>query len=184
MYDFDAFCGGNLVILCRKRKIIDKMRRFLTAILAIIVSVAISAQMSGFRKGAPSAATWSAKIEMTGKKSGKLVLTMTPSKGWHIYGFDVEPGGPKAMTADFDKSTGVKFKGDFKPSVAPTKAHDEAFDTDVTYWSEKVVLTRDFTVTDAKNAKIVGVVGYQGCNDETCSSPQRYNVSLTLPTDK
>lgn len=160
------------------------MKRILIAIVAIIVSVAISAQMTGFKKGTPSAATWSAKIEMTGKSAGKLILTMTPSKGWHIYGFDMEPGGPKAMTANFDKSTGVKFKGDFKASVAPVKAHDEVFGTDVTYWSGKVVLTREFTVTDSKNAKIEGEVGYQGCNDETCTAPQRYKVSLTLPAEK
>lgn len=159
------------------------MRRIITALILIVASVAAYAQMPRFG-GAPAAATWNARIEMTGAKSGKLILTMTPSKGWHIYGFEVGEGGPKAMTADFTKSAGVKFKGELKPSVAPVKTHDDVFDVDVTYWEGKVVFTRSFEVTDPKTAKITGVVNYQGCNDETCTAPQKYNIALTVPAGK
>lgn len=157
------------------------MRRIITALIVIVASVAAYAQMSRFGGAPAGAAAWNARIEMTGAKTGKLVLTMTPSKGWHIYGFEVGEGGPKAMSADFTKSVGVKFKGDLKPSVTPVKTHDDVFDVDVTYWEGKVVFTRSFEVTDPRTARITGVVNYQGCNDETCTSPQKYNIALTVP---
>ncbi|MDE6198947.1 MAG: protein-disulfide reductase DsbD N-terminal domain-containing protein [Muribaculaceae bacterium] len=159
------------------------MKRIIAALIAIVACVASYAQMPAF-KGAPSTASWSSRIEMTGKKSGRLILTMSPAKGWHVYGFEVGKGGPKAMSADFDKSTGIKFKGELKPSVAPVKTHDDIFDIDVTYWESKVVFTRDFEVTDPATAKITGTVNYQGCNGETCNAPQKYNIALTVPSGK
>jgi len=159
------------------------MRRILTVFIAIIACVALKAQISAFKGGSP-AARWSSRVEMTGSKSGKLVLTMTPSKGWHIYGFEVGEGGPKAMKMDFGKSTGIKFKGDVKPSQAPVKAYDDMFGINVTYWGCEVVFTHEFEVVDRAKAKISGVVNYQGCNDSSCSAPQSYNVSLTIPAGK
>lgn len=156
------------------------MKQIITALIAIITVITAVAQLPSL-KGSNSAATWSSKIEMTGKKTGRLILTMTPAKGWHVYGFEVGEGGPKAMNADFAKSTGVKFKGNWKPSTAPVKRFDDIFGIDVTYWESKVVLTREFEVTDAANAKITGTVTYQGCNGETCNATQKYNVALSLP---
>ena len=159
------------------------MKQIIAIFIAIIACVASNAQMKGFG-GAPSAAVWSSRVEMTGSKTGKVILTLTPSKGWHIYGFEVGEGGPRAMNADFSKSTGIKFKGGIKPSVAPVKTHDDIFGIDVTYWGSKVELIRDFEVTDPASAKIVGTVSYQACNGETCNAPQKYNFNLAVPAGK
>lgn len=163
------------------------MKRIITALIITIASLTAYAQMSGFGKK-PSAATWKSQIEMTGEKSGKLILTMAAGKGWHIYGFDVEAGGPKAMTADFSKSTGVEFKGELTPSIAPVKTLDKIFGINVTYWEGKVVFTQDFVVTDATKAKIIGTITYQGCNGDECQAPKKYNVSIivgsTVSTEK
>lgn len=159
------------------------MKRIISALIVMMACVVSNAQMPGFR-AKPSTVAWKQQVEMTGEKTGKLILTMTPAKGWHIYGFDVEAGGPKAMSADFSKSTGVKFKGELTPSVAPVKTHDDIFGIDVTYWESKVVFTRKFVVTDAAKAKIIGTITYQGCNGETCNAPQKYNVSVTVPAGK
>ncbi|MBD5229924.1 MAG: hypothetical protein HDS69_07835 [Bacteroidales bacterium] len=156
------------------------MKRIITALIVLIAAVTAMAQLPSL-KGQKGAATWTSKVEMTGKKTGRVVLTLTPAAGWHIYGFEVGEGGPKAMNADFAKSTGVKFKGSWKPSVAPVKKFDDIFGIEVTYWTGKVELSREFDVTDAANAKITGTVTYQSCNGETCNPPQKYNVALTLP---
>ncbi len=159
------------------------MKRLILFLTVIMTTFALSAQLPSL-KSAPATAVWTAKIEMTGARTGRLILTMTPAKGWHVYGFEVGKGGPKAMNADFAKSTGVKFKGDWKPSVAPIKKFDDIFGIDVTYWDSKTVLTREFEVTDRANAKISGTVTYQGCNGETCNAPQKYNVNLAVPDGK
>lgn len=159
------------------------MKRLTAILLLIIAMLSVNAQLPGAMKG-KSTATWTSKIEMTGAKTGRIILTLTPASGWHIYGFEVENGGPKPMIADFNKSTGIKFKGDWKYSVAPVKEFDELFGIEVTYWKTRVVLSRDFEASDISNAKIVGTISYQGCNGETCNPPQKYNVSLTLPSKK
>ena len=113
MCEFGTYsCGFFLILQDKLQNAINVMKRIITALIIIIASLTAYAQMPGFGKK-PSAATWKSRIEMTGDKSGKLILTMTAGKGWHIYGFDVEAGGPKAMTADFSKSTGIEFKGEF-----------------------------------------------------------------------
>lgn len=180
MCEFGTYsCGFFLILQDKLQNAINVMKRIITALIIIIASLTAYAQMPGFGKK-PSAATWKSRIEMTGDKSGKLILTMTAGKGWHIYGFDVEAGGPKTMTADFSKSTGIEFKGELTPSVAPVKTLDELFGINVTYWEGKVVFTRDFIVTDAAKAKILGTITYQGCNGDECQAPKKYNVSILV----
>lgn len=156
------------------------MQRLLTLIISIFTVAAMQAQLNGFNRR-PAVAKCSSRIEMTDANSGKLIITVTPSKGWHIYGFDIEAGGPKAMTLDLSKSAGVKFKGDVIPSVKPLKVYDDMFAMDVEYWEGTVTLTRKFEVEKGTAPVISGVLTYQGCNDATCSSPQKFEFSHKLP---
>lgn len=156
------------------------MKRFITIFFVLTAIMAAYAQLS--TKGQPSAAFTSSRVEMTGERTGKIIITLTPSKGWHVYGFEVDKGGPKAMVIDLDKSTGIKFKGEMKQSIAPVKTHDDIFDIDVTYWEEKVEFTRDFEVTDPATAKIDGFISFQGCNGETCNPPQKRAISKKIPS--
>lgn len=156
------------------------MQRLTTLFITIFAVVAMQAQMKGFNRR-PAVAQCSSHVEMTGATSGKLIITVTPSKGWHIYGFDIADGGPRPMSLDLSKSAGVRFKGEATPSVKPVKVHDDMFDMDVEYWEGKVILTQKFEVEKGAAPSISGVLTYQGCNDATCSSPQKFEFTHKLP---
>lgn len=152
----------------------------LTSIAMDAQSIGRGMSMPGKSQSSP-AATWSASVRMTGAKSGVLDLTLIPGKGWHIYGPEVGENGPRPMSVDLSKSTGVKLKGSPTFSVAPVKKHDDMFGVDVTYWETKVVISQRFEVVDRKAAKLAGTVSYQGCNDATCTAPQKYEINLAIP---
>ena len=154
----------------------------------MLTSIGLDAQTIGRgmnrpgKSQSPAAATWSAAVRMTGAKSGVLDLTLVPAKGWHIYGPEVGENGPRPMSINLSKSTGIKLKGNLTFSVAPVKKHDDMFGIDVTYWETKVVISQRFEVTDRKAAKLIGTVSYQGCNESTCTPPQKYEINLAIPT--
>lgn len=162
------------------------MRRVLATLFTVTLCMTVSAQLPKLTgtKSAPGAAFHASRVEMTGKNTGKVIVTITPSKGWHVYGLEIAEGGPKPMVIDLGNSTGVKFKGKWSPSVAPVKCHDDMFGMDVTYWDSKVDLIREFEVTDPAVAKISGTVTYQGCNGNTCNPPERRNIFLKIPAGK
>lgn len=161
------------------------IKRIVTALLSIMICVSLQAQLNrsmGGRK-TTTAATCVTRIEMTGTDKGKLIITITPTKGWHVYGFDIAKGGPKAMTLNLDKSTGVKFTSDVKYSVKPVQEYDDTFGMEVSYWDTKVELTREFVVTGNPDAaKLIGTITYQGCNGTTCNMPETKSISLKVPT--
>lgn len=161
------------------------IQRIVTTFLSIMICVALQAQLNrsmGGRK-TTAAATCNSRIEMTGADKGKLIITVTPTKGWHIYGFDIAKGGPKAMVLNLDKSTGIKFTSEVKYSVKPVKEFDNTFGMEVSYWDSKVELTREFVVTgSADAAKIIGSITYQGCNGETCNMPETKSINLKVST--
>lgn len=186
MYEFGANCIGIFVILHSDTIVKYKrqnMKRFISIFFALTAIIAVAYAQLG-TKGQPSSAVITSRVEMTGERTGKIVITLTPSKGWHVYGFEIDKGGPKPMSIDLNKSTGIKFKGEMTQSVAPIKTHDDIFDIDVTYWEGKVEFTRDFEVTDPASAKIDGSISFQGCNGETCNPPQKRTIFKKITSGK
>lgn len=147
------------------------MKKILTMCLLAMMSIVAYGQ-------APQAASCTAKIETTGDDEGVVTLTVTPNAGWHIYGFDIPKGGPKAMKIDFTESTGIELIG--KPTVSQQaeKHFDKSFDMEVSYWSKPVVIKQRFKLSGASSGTIKGYLQYQGCNDETCAPPKKFKFSF------
>lgn len=162
------------------------MKRVISVLFTMILCVTVLAQIPklGGSKKPQGAATCVGAVEMTGKNTGKVIITITPTKGWHVYGMDIKNGGPKPMVIDLSNSKGLKFKGDWKPSAAPVKTYDDMFGMDVTYWKDKVELVREFEVTDASVANVVATVSFQGCNGTTCNPPEKKNINIKVSAGK
>lgn len=127
---------------------------------------------------AQDAIRWRTTAKMTSDTEGVLTVRALVADGWHLYGTKLPKGGPKPTVLDFSKSVGVKFIGDFKPSVAPVTKQDATFGMALSFWGQNVTFTRRFKLTGAKEkAQINGSITFMGCNDETCLPPKTLPVT-------
>lgn len=151
-----------------------KTLRNIALLLAVLMcSVAAMAQ---------NQVRWRTTVKMTDATHGVLTVKALVNDGFHLYGTDVPKGGPVATTLNFDASTGIKFTGAFKPSVAPVKKKDAMFDMTLTYWNAPgVTFTRTFKLTGKKeDAVIKGSVKYMACDDKNCTPPKTENITLKI----
>ena len=131
------------------------------------------------------AVKWRSFVKMTSPTEGVLTIKAIIADGYHIYGTKANANsGPRPTSFDFKASTGIRFIGDFKPSVKAATVFDKAFNTKLEMWSGTVTFTRKFRVTDAKNAIMTGQISYMACNGASCMPPKKESVRLTVPPFK
>lgn len=147
------------------------MKKYLLMLLAALaVAVGASAQ---------TGVKWRTSVAMTSDTEGELTVRAIIPEGFHMYGMTAVKGGPVATTFNFDASTGVEFKGRTAFAPAPQKGKDEAFGTDLEWWTGRVAFTRKFRVTDAAKARIAISVKYMMCNGANCLPPRTENIVIT-----
>ena len=148
--------------------------------LSMIIMLA-AALLLALPAAAQNQVKWRTQVKMTTETEGTLTVTAIPLQGWHLYGTKLPKGGPKPTVLDLSASKGVKFLGDFKPSVKPVEKKDEMFGLTLNWWNQRVSFTRRFKLTGAKaNAVISGRITYMACNDENCTPPRTENITLKI----
>ena len=127
---------------------------------------------------------WRSNVKMTSETEGVVTIKAIIEPGWHLYGTQIPSGGPKATKIDLSSSEGVKFVGNITPSIAPKKVYDKTFDLNLNWWDQNVSFTQKFKLSSKKGAKIVGVISFMGCNDQTCLPPSTQSINIVVPSFK
>ena len=148
-------------------------KRFLAVFAAVMAfAIAATAQIM-------TPVTWTSEMSMTGDDKGKIVLKATIAYGWHMYSNDFAAGaGPQPLEITFPKLEGVTLDGKPVPSKPAHKQHDDMFDMDLSWWTDGVTLTQEFTATKPEFAIDV-MLRYGACNDENCIPPSREAFNFT-----
>lgn len=136
----------------------------------------------GMQRKAEAPVNWSASAKMTSATEGVVTITAKVGKSWHFYGLTAPKGGPKPTTFSFDGSTGVKFKGNIKPSRAALSVNDEMFGKKLSYWDKDVTFTRHFTIDKAhKGERTVKItISYMACDNTNCTPPKTVNLTAKV----
>jgi len=150
-------------------------RKLICCALGLICSIIGSAQKL-------SPITWQAVVENNSATTATVRLDATVEKGWHLYGLDLPDDGPYATAFSFDLPDGVSAAGGIVPSRAPIEKYDPVFQLKLSWWDSNVSFTQTFDIADGKSHEISGTIHFQGCNDQTCISPQKVPFSVTIGT--
>lgn len=127
---------------------------------------------------------WRSNVKMTSETEGVVTIKAIIEPGWHLYGTQIPSGGPKATKIDLSSSEGVKFVGSVTSSIAPKKVYDKTFDLNLNWWDQNVTFTQKFKLSSKNGAKIVGVISFMGCNDQTCLPPSTQSINIVVPSFK
>lgn len=126
--------------------------------------------------------TWETSVENNSDTEATLRFAAKIQKGWHLYGFDLPEDGPNATSITLDLPEGVVAEGDFVADHAPVEQFDPVFSLKLSWWENDVVFTRNLKISDGKSHEISGKIFFQGCNDQTCISPQKIPFTLKIGT--
>lgn len=148
------------------------LKRFFLILSFCVIAVGLNAQML-------NPIVWTSSVEMKNATEGVMIFSATIEPGWHLYATELEEGGPKPTSVEFEKLEGVELDGGLVSSVSPIVEVDKVFNLKLGWWVDSVVLTQAFTVTDASAYLIDGNIKFQGCNDETCIAPAKESFEFS-----
>lgn len=125
---------------------------------------------------------WTVTVENNSSDAATLKLSAEIDAGWHLYGFDLPEDGPNATIITFDFPEGVEAVGELEPSRAPIEKYDPVFALNLSWWDSDVSFTRNLRITDGMAHGVSGQIFFQGCNDQTCISPQKIPFKVLVGT--
>ena len=124
--------------------------------------------------------TWSVTTENNSRTEATVVLHAKVEKGWHLYGLTLPDDGPNATQITFQLPEGIKTDGPLTPSVQPVEKFDPIFSLNLSWWDTDVNFTQKLILTDSRSHKGSVKIMFQGCNDQTCISPQRLTLDFQV----
>ncbi len=110
----------------------------------------------------------------------EVVVTASVPKPWHIYSQNTPKGGPIPTKISFNKNPLITLEGTVKEVGKLEKIHDNNFDVDVLFYSNKVVFTQLVKVKTGVKTNISGTIEYMVCDDEQCLPPTKKTFSINL----
>lgn len=124
--------------------------------------------------------TWTVSTDNTSPTEATVTLHAKVEKGWHLYGLSLPEDGPNATQISFILPDGVKADGPLTQSAQPVEKFDPIFSLNLSWWDSDVDFTQKLTFADGRSHKGSVKIMFQGCNDQTCISPQRLTLDFNV----
>ncbi len=148
--------------------------------LAFILTVMLGALTVCAQKLSPI--TWNVSVEDNSAESAAIKFSAAVEHGWHLYGFDLPDDGPNATSIKVEYPEGVTPEGGITPERAPIEKFDPVFSLNLSWWDTDVAFTQKVKISDGNAHEITGTIFFQGCNEQTCISPQKVPFEVTIGT--
>lgn len=143
-----------------------------TIFFATITGLAFSQMHS------PVTWTYEARKKTTGIY--EVVITANVEKPWHIYSQNTGKGGPVATSINFKANPLVVKMGTVKETGKLEKVFDKNFNTNVLYYSDKVIFVQTVKLKGGVKTNLSGNIEYMVCDDSKCLPPVRKPFDLKL----
>lgn len=124
--------------------------------------------------------TWHYSSKQIGPHEFALTFTAEIDPGWHLYSQLIEEGGPVPTSFYYEGKEGVEVSDTKAKEIGEVhRQHDETFDMEVAYFSNKVSFVKTVKTT-APKAKLSGYLEFMVCDDEKCLPPSSEDFSFEL----
>ncbi len=124
--------------------------------------------------------SWNYEAKKKSAGTYELILTATVEHPWHIYSQNTGKGGPVPTTISFKANPLVTKTGTVKEQGKLEKVFDKNFNTNVLYYSEKVVFIQTVKVKGNIKTSVSGTVEYMVCDESQCLPPVKKSFDLKL----
>ena len=122
---------------------------------------------------------WSFKAEKVSDGEYDIIFTASIDKGWSVYSPLMEAeDGPIPTTFEFYNND-LEAVGKAREAGNRKEAFDANFGIDLVKFSGRAKFTQRVKVDD-ESKKVVGVLTYMTCDDESCLPPEDVNFEIGL----
>ncbi|MFD2036670.1 protein-disulfide reductase DsbD family protein [Belliella marina] len=125
--------------------------------------------------------TWS--FESQSNTAGEITLRYTASieANWHLYGSNINEGGPIPTTFELADNPAITSKGKINEESKATVSYEEMFGMDVPYFENEAVFTQVIKVNQ-RSGRIKGFVTFMVCDDHQCLPPNEVEFDIEFNT--
>ncbi|MBP7407537.1 MAG: thioredoxin family protein [Flavobacteriales bacterium] len=157
------------------------MKKWFTAMLLLVLSMAVQAQLPGAAAAVSDPVKWSISVKQVEGPVWDVIFRADIAKGWYVYSVkSFGDLGPMPTVIALDTLPHIALVG----GVAETSEHvmegmDPMFDMNVKKFKEHALFTQRVSTTDPK-ALITGRLDYQTCDDTKCDFPYPLYFRISL----
>lgn len=121
--------------------------------------------------------SWKTSIEKINEDEAYLVATATIENGWHLYGQEIPPGGPRPTIFTFQPSQYYQIIGNTEESAGIIE-NDKIFRMKIKYFASKAVFKQKIKLFK-KNITTNAEVQFMVCDDTRCLPPKTEELIFT-----
>lgn len=124
--------------------------------------------------------SWTYEAKKKTENTYDLIITATVPKPWHIYSQNSGADGPIPTTITFNPNPLITKEGKVIETGKLVKFFDKNFNTNVLYYSDKVVFTQSIKLKTKAKTVVTGKVEFMVCDDEKCLPPTKKAFTIKL----
>ena len=123
---------------------------------------------------------WKFSAKKIDDKTFVLMFNATIEDGWHMYGLNIEPGGPIPTSINYNDSSIIKFLSDIQLSEKPELQFDPTFEMNVELFDHAISFSQKIQLVNPITTSFSGYVEFMACDDSRCLPPKEVEFSFTL----
>lgn len=127
---------------------------------------------------------WSFTSVQVSDETFELKFAATIEQGWHMYGLNIEPGGPVPTSINYNDSTNIDFASAIKLSKQPEIKFDPTFELDVELFDNGITFIQQVSPVKEGKTFVEGYVEFMVCDDSRCLPPKEVDFSFELKKEK
>ncbi|MFD2037565.1 cytochrome c biogenesis protein CcdA, partial [Belliella marina] len=124
---------------------------------------------------------WEFYLKEENPQQGTVVLAFKAKieQGWHIYGQDIEAGGPVPTTFHFEENGKFQLVGAVVEQSKSFEKYEEMFDMEISYFDGEALFEQEIKL-ESNEVVVKGSVAFMVCNDENCLPPSEVPFSFEI----
>jgi thiol:disulfide interchange protein DsbD len=123
---------------------------------------------------------WAFSLNQLSETEYEIIADATIDEGWHLYSSNIPEGGPIATSVTIVNSGENVNAGTLREEPEADVQYDQAFDMELSWFSNEARLILPVTVTNSDVSGLEGYVEFMACDDEQCLPPDRVDFSFVL----
>ena len=139
------------------------MRRYLLLVWALVMVVAVNAQMV-------DPVHFTAELKIGEGVEAEIIFHATIDDGWHVYSTELGDDGPIEATFNVEKMEGAELVGKLTPKGKVIKKMDKLFNMELKYFEKEATFVQKIRFTKSQY-DIDCYLEYGACSDASCLPP-------------
>ena len=123
---------------------------------------------------------WKFSTKQLNSNETELIFTANIDEGWHVYGMNLEEGGPVPTSIHINEGNSFELTDNAVEVTNPDKKFDSSFGMEIPMHSNKAVFKQKIKITKPGTFNVTGYIEYMSCDNSRCLPPKEEDFSFRI----